>query len=212
MPRRLPPLRAARPRSMPEMLLYLFYHVLQPYFHALNVFRYITVRTALASLTALMIELILGPWVIRRLREMQIGQFIREEGPRSHQAKAGTPTMGGLLIVAATLLPTLFWVDLADSYVLLAIFSMLGFAAIGFSDDYLKVVGKRNRGLAGQTKLFLQIIVSLIAGLALLVMTVDGLYSTHLIVPFFKRFHPELVFHSLLGRPYLWPVAFLPFL
>jgi phospho-N-acetylmuramoyl-pentapeptide-transferase len=74
------------------------------------------------------------------------------------------------------------------------------------------VVGKRNRGLAGQTKLFLQIIVSLIAGLALLVMTVDGIYSTQLIVPFFKRFHPELLFHSLLGRPYLWPVAFLPFL
>ena len=150
--------------------------------------------------------------MVRRLRELQIGQFIREDGPSSHQSKAGTPTMGGLLIVAATLLPTIFWADLADAYVLLAIFSMLGFAAIGFTDDYLKVIGKRNRGLTGQTKLFLQIIVSLLAGLALLVMTVDGIYSTQLIVPFFKRFHPELLFHSLLGRPYLWPIAFLPFL
>jgi phospho-N-acetylmuramoyl-pentapeptide-transferase len=194
------------------MFYYLLYHVPPRVAHALNVFRYITVRTAMASLSALFLGLVLGPWMVRRLRLLQIGQFIREEGPRSHQAKAGTPTMGGLLIVAATLLPTIFWADLADAYVLLAIFSMLAFAAIGFSDDYLKVVGKRNRGLAGQTKLFLQIIVSLIAGLALLVMTVDGIYSTQLIVPFFKRFHPELLFHSLLGRPYLWPVAFLPFL
>src|SRR5215471_10534836 len=98
MPNR-PPWRTARRRSAPEMLLYLFYHLLQPYFHALNVFRYITVRTALASITALLITLVLGPWVIQRLGEMQIGQFIREEGPESHQAKAGTPTMGGVLIV-----------------------------------------------------------------------------------------------------------------
>ncbi len=96
------------------MLLYLFYHVLQRYFHALNVFRYITVRTALASLTALLITLVLGPWVIRRLREMQIGQFIREEGPKSHQSKAGTPTMGGVLIVGSTVIPTLLWGDLAE--------------------------------------------------------------------------------------------------
>ena len=109
------------------MLLYLFYHVLQPYFHALNVFRYITVRTALASLTALLITLVLGPWVIRRLRELQIGQFIREEGPKSHQAKAGTPTMGGVLIVGSTVIPTLLWGDLENAYVWLAIFTMLVF-------------------------------------------------------------------------------------
>ena len=99
------------------MLLYLFYHVLQPYFHALNVFRYITVRTALASLTALLITLVLGPWVIQRLRDLQIGQFIREEGPKSHQAKAGTPTMGGVLIVGSTVIPTLLWGDLENDYV-----------------------------------------------------------------------------------------------
>src|ERR1700720_1507655 len=131
------------------MLLYLFYHVLQPYFHALNVFRYITVRTALASLTALLITLVLGPWVIRRLRDLQIGQFIREEGPRSHQAKAGTPTMGGILIVAAAIVAPLLWADLSNSNVLLACFVMLGFGAIGFADDYIKVVQKRSLGLTG---------------------------------------------------------------
>ena len=97
------------------------------YFHALNVFRYITVRTALASLTALLITLVLGPWVIRRLRDLQIGQFIREEGPKSHQAKAGTPTMGGVLIVGSTVIPTLLWGDLENAYVWLAVFTMLAF-------------------------------------------------------------------------------------
>jgi phospho-N-acetylmuramoyl-pentapeptide-transferase len=91
-------------------------------------------------------------------------------------------------------------------------FSMLAFAAIGFVDDYSKVAGKRNRGLTGETKLFLQIIVSLVVGLTLLLMTADGIYSTQLIVPFFKKFHPELVFHALMSRTYLLPVAFLPFL
>ena len=138
------------------MLLYLFYHVLQRYFHALNVFRYITVRTALASLTALLLTLVLGPWVIRRLRELQIGQFIREEGPKSHQAKAGTPTMGGVLIVCSTVIPTLLWGDLENVYVWLAVFTMLMFGAIGFIDDYSKVVKRRNLGLTGARKFLLQ--------------------------------------------------------
>src|SRR6202171_6690625 len=114
------------------MLLYLFYHVLQPYFHALNVFRYITVRTAMASLTALLIALVLGPWVIQKLRELQIGQFIREEGPKSHQSKAGTPTMGGVLIVGSTIIPTLLWGDLENSYMWLGVFTMLVLGMIGF--------------------------------------------------------------------------------
>jgi phospho-N-acetylmuramoyl-pentapeptide-transferase len=194
------------------MFYFLVYHVPPRAAHALNVFRYITVRTALASLSSLFLGLALGPWMVRRLRALQIGQFIREDGPRSHQSKAGTPTMGGLLIVAATLLPTLFWADLADPYVLLAMFSMLAFAAIGFVDDYSKVAGKRNRGLSGETKLFLQITVSLVVGLTLLLMAADGIYTTQLMVPFFKKFHPELVFHALISRSYLLPVAFLPFL
>src|SRR5437870_4637603 len=126
------PVRQGQPRrSAAEMLYYLLYQVLQPYFKPLNVFRYITVRTAYASLTALFLGLLLGPWVIRTLRELQIGQFIREEGPERHQIKAGTPTMGGVLIVIATAVPTLLWADLTSAYVLLALVAMLGFAAIG---------------------------------------------------------------------------------
>ncbi|MBI3668926.1 MAG: phospho-N-acetylmuramoyl-pentapeptide-transferase [Acidobacteria bacterium] len=194
------------------MLYYLLYEVLQKYLKLLNVFRYITVRTAYASLTALFLSLVLGPWVVRRLREMQIGQFIREEGPERHQAKAGTPTMGGVLIVIATAVPTLLWADLTSAYVWLALIAMLGFAAIGFADDYSKLARKQNRGLTGRSKLFLQILVSFGVGVALLLMTIYGVYSTQLIIPFFKRFRPDLVIHSLLSQPYLWPIAFLPFL
>ncbi len=194
------------------MIYYLVYHVPPRAAHLLNVFRYITVRTALASLSALFLGLVLGPAVVRRLRALQIGQFIREEGPRSHQAKAGTPTMGGILIVGATLVPTLFWADLANPYVLLVMLAMLGFGAIGFADDYQKVVRRRNLGLKGRTKFILQVGMSLVAGACLLDMMMHGVYSTQLVVPFFKRFHPELVFRSLMGRPLLWPVAFLPFL
>src|SRR6202165_4358158 len=194
------------------MLLYLFYHVLQPYVHALNVFRYITVRTALASLTALMITLVLGPWVIQRLRDLQIGQFIREEGPKSHQSKAGTPTMGGVLIVGSTVVPTLLWGDLENSYVWLAILTMLIFGLIGFIDDYSKVVKKRNLGLTGKRKFSLQIIASCAVAIALLTLTASGTYSTQLSVPFFKNFHPDLVIHSLLSTQYLWWLSYCPFL
>ena len=194
------------------MLYYLLAHVLQRYFRLLNVFRYITVRTAYASLTALFLALVLGPWVVRRLGEMQIGQFIREEGPERHQAKAGTPTMGGVLIVIATVVPTLLWADLSNVYVLLALFAILAFATIGFLDDYNKVVRKQSLGLTGRTKLFLQIVVSAITGVVLLLLTAYGVYSTQLIMPFFKKFHPDLVIHPLLPNLYLWPIAYLPFL
>ncbi len=194
------------------MLYYLFVEVLRPYFHALNVFRYITVRTAYASVTALVLTLVLGPWVIRKLQEMQIGQFIREEGPKSHQKKAGTPTMGGVLIVIATIVPTMLWADLTSSYVLLTMGAMIAFGAIGFTDDYLKVSARHNKGLSARGKLLLQILVSLAAGVALIAFTGNGVYSTQLVVPFFKHFHPDLVAHSLLGRPYIWPLAFIPLL
>ncbi len=194
------------------MLYYLLYRVLQHYFKPLNVFRYITVRTAYASITALFLCLVLGPLVVRKLREMQIGQFIREEGPERHQAKAGTPTMGGVLIVISTVVPTLLWADLANAYVMLALWGMLGFAAIGFIDDYNKVVRQRNQGLTGAGKLFLQFLVSFVVGTVLLMLSSRGVYSTQLIVPFFKKFHPDLVIHSLLPQPYFWPLAFLPFL
>ncbi len=194
------------------MLYYLLYQGLQRYFSPLNVFRYITVRTANASLTALFLCLVLGPWVVRKLRELQIGQFIREEGPERHQTKAGTPTMGGVLIVISTVVPTLLWADLANAYVMLAVGSILAFAAVGFMDDYNKVVRRRNLGLTGAVKIFLQIVIAVVVGSVLLLMTSRGVYSTQLIMPFLKRFHPDLVIHSLVAQPYLWSIAFLPFL
>jgi phospho-N-acetylmuramoyl-pentapeptide-transferase len=193
------------------MLLYLFYFVLQRYFHALNVFRYITVRTALASITALLLALVLGPWVIRQLRFLQIGQFIREEGPKSHQSKAGTPTMGGVLIVCSTVIPTLLWGDLENEYVWLAVFTMVFFGVIGFIDDYNKVVKRRNLGLTAKGKFSLQVLASLCVAVTLVMLTASGTYSTQLSVPFLKNFHPELVIHSLLAHRYLWAIAYLPF-
>jgi phospho-N-acetylmuramoyl-pentapeptide-transferase len=194
------------------MLYYLFYEVLRKYFSPLNVFRYITVRTAYASLTALFLSLAMGPWVVRKLRELQIGQFIREEGPERHLAKAGTPTMGGLLIVLATVVPTLLWANLTNAFVLLTLCSMLGFAAIGFADDYSKVSKRHNRGMSGRRKLFLQLLISVGLATALLLLATFRAYSTQLVMPFLKRFQPDLVIHSLLTHHYLWPLAFAPFL
>ncbi len=194
------------------MLYYLLYQLLEKYFSPLNVFRYITVRTAYASLTALFLSLVLGPGVIRKLRELQIGQVIREEGPERHQTKAGTPTMGGVLIVLATAIPTLLWADLTNAFVLIALFSMLGFAAVGFADDYSKLAQRHSRGMSGRTKLFLQVMVSFGAGTVLLLLATYRAYSTQLIMPFLKRFHPDLVIHSLVRHHYFWPLAFLPFL
>jgi phospho-N-acetylmuramoyl-pentapeptide-transferase len=194
------------------MLYYLLYQVLQRYFSPLNVFRYITVRTVYASLTAMFLAFVFGPWLIRKLRELQIGQFIREEGPQAHQKKAGTPTMGGVLIVLSTLVPTLLWADLTNGFVLLAIFSLLSFATIGFIDDYAKVSKQRNLGLTSRKKFLLQILVSFIIGTGLLALATRSAYSTELVVPFLKKVHPDLVIHSLLSSRHLWPLAFVPFL
>ena len=194
------------------MLYYLLYHVLQKYFSPLNVFRYITVRTVYASLTAMFLALVFGPWLIRKLRELQIGQYIREEGPQEHKKKAGTPTMGGVLIVLSTAVPTLLWADLSNMFVLLGLFALLAFAAIGFVDDYAKVAKRQNLGLTGKKKLTLQILVSSVVAVTLLVLATHSAYSTQLIVPFMKRFRPDLVIHSLMSSLHLWPLAFIPFL
>jgi phospho-N-acetylmuramoyl-pentapeptide-transferase len=193
------------------MLYYLFVYVLRPHFSPLNVFRYITVRTAVASLTALLLSLVFGPWMVGRLREMQVGQYIRTEGPERHHAKAGTPTMGGVLIVMAIAVPTLLWADLRNPYVLVALGSTLAFAAIGFMDDYSKVVRRRSLGLRASAKFGLQILTCIVVGAVLLWLQKRGAYSTELIVPFFKKLHPNLVVGSWM-RPHLWPLAVLPFL
>jgi phospho-N-acetylmuramoyl-pentapeptide-transferase len=134
-------------------MLYYFLYPLHTSIPVFNVTRYITFRTAAASLTALALSLALGPWMIRKLRDFQIGQVIRQEGPQSHRAKAGTPTMGGLLILTAALVPTLLWADLANPYIWIATLSTAGFGAVGFTDDYLKIVRRSHHGLAPRYKI-----------------------------------------------------------
>ncbi len=192
------------------MLFWLLYQKLFPYFRFFRIFRYVTFRCVFATLTALLIGLLIGPLVIDRLRQFQIGQYVREEGPQSHQKKTGTPTMGGLLICISILVPTLLWSDLSNSFVWLVIFATVAFGTIGFADDYIKVVQKRNLGLTSRQKLFFQMVASLAIAVTLLVLRSEGAYSTRLVVPFFKRLRPDLIFTSLL-LTHLWPLAFLPF-
>ncbi len=194
------------------MLYWLLFVKLQHSFPPFRIFRYLTFRTAFASLTALFTALIVGPLVINRLREFQIGQYIREEGPKAHQKKAGTPTMGGLLIAIAIIVPTLLWADLSNRFVWIAVFATVAFAAIGFTDDYTKVSQKRNLGLTGRAKLGLQVATSVVIAVMLIAMQTYGMYSTKLIVPFLKQFHPDLVVQNLERFPHLWPLAFLPFI
>jgi phospho-N-acetylmuramoyl-pentapeptide-transferase len=193
------------------LLYWLLYLKLYHYFPPFRIFRYLTFRTAFASLTALFTGLIIGPIVIRRLRDFQIGQYIREEGPQAHQKKAGTPTMGGLLIAIAILVPTLLWADLSNPFVWIAVFSTLAFGGIGFADDYLKVVHHRNLGLTARVKLGLQAAASVVIAIALIVLQHRGEYSTRLMVPFLKQFHPDLVIQRWAVHPHFWALAFLPF-
>ena len=173
----------------------MLYDLLYP-FHTrlsvLNVVQYITFRTAAASITAFVVSLALGPWLIRKLREFQIGQVIRQEGPTSHRAKAGTPTMGGLLILTAALGPTLLWARLNNLYVWIAIVTTATFGAIGFLDDYLKITRRDHHGLLPRYKLGCQILAGIAVGIVLMVMAKHGAYNTRLIFPFFKRLIPEL--------------------
>ncbi|MBI4445187.1 MAG: phospho-N-acetylmuramoyl-pentapeptide-transferase [Acidobacteria bacterium] len=173
------------------MIYHLLYSLRDDVF-IFNVVRYITFRTAYASMTALLLSLLFGPWLIAKLRSFQISQYIREEGPTSHSTKAGTPTMGGVLIIVSILLPTLLWADLSNLYVWIAIFSLLAFGAIGFTDDYFKIVRKRSLGLKARHKILLQLVVALSIGLILITLRSYQLYSTQLSVPFFKRFTPEM--------------------
>jgi phospho-N-acetylmuramoyl-pentapeptide-transferase len=173
----------------------MLYHLLYPLhteYSVFNVFRYVTFRTACATLTALLISFLLGPWLIRRLEDFQIGERIREEGPEHHQIKAGTPTMGGLLILSAIVIPTLLWADLRNSFVWIALATTIGYAAIGLADDFLKLHRKQSGGLAGRWKLVLQITVALALAGYLLQLSFRGSYSTELLFPFLKDVRPDL--------------------
>ncbi len=194
------------------MLYWLLYQQLFPHFSPFRIFRYLTFRTAFASLTALFITLIIGPYVIRKLREFQIGQYIRDEGPQAHKKKAGTPTMGGVLICIAILVPTLLWADLSNRFVWIATLSTLAFGGIGFADDYLKIVHRRNLGLTGRSKLLLQFLFAFLVGTVLVLLHANGDYSTHLVVPFLKKFTPDLLITGFLHNKYTYILAFIPFL
>ena len=175
------------------MLYYLF--TLRNMFSGFNVFRYITFRTAWAALTALIISFIFGPWLIERMRRIKAGQYIREEGPKSHQMKAGTPTMGGILINIAIVIPTILWADIFNPYIWIVLFVTFAYGAIGFVDDYRKLVKKQNMGLTAKEKFSMQIGVALAAGLAIAYLpSIHNNYSTVLTFPFFKALHLNLGF------------------
>ena len=173
-------------------MLYYWLYPLAKQVPVFNVFRYITFRSAAAFVTALLLALFLGPVVIRFLKRRQIGQSIREEGPRSHLAKAGTPTMGGVLILIAVLVATLLWMDLSNRFVWIALGILAAMGAVGFADDYTKLLRKRSLGLTGRGKLLPQFLVALAAGWAIQQWASHGDFSTVISFPFLKRLFLDL--------------------
>ncbi len=170
----------------------MLYHLLYPLassVHFFNVFKYLTFRTIYAVITALVVSFLLGPWVIRKLQAIQMTQVIRTDGPESHLKKQGTPTMGGILILAAVIIPTLLWADLANKYIWLTLFIIVCFGLIGFVDDYRKIVKKNTKGLSPRQKIIWQAVLGTAVGLFLV--SVPG-FSTELTLPFFKNIHPDL--------------------
>lgn len=151
-----------------------------------NVFSYITLRTVLAALTALVISFIVGPTMIRKLTAYKIGQAVRDDGPQTHLVKAGTPTMGGALILVSIAITTLLWADLSNRYVWVVLITTLGFGMIGWVDDYRKVVYRNPKGLSARAKLFWQSAIAILVAFYL-VLTADLSAQTTLIVPFFKQ-------------------------
>lgn len=172
----------------------MLYHLLVPLaksFGPLNVFRYVTFRTAGAFLTALVVCLLLGPIIIRSLEAMRARQVVREDGPQSHRKKAGTPTMGGVLILLAITVATLLWAQLLNRFIWLALFTTLALGAVGFADDFLKLKRGNSAGLRPHQKFFWQVLIGLLVGGYLYLSSTD-LFTTKLAIPFFKRWLPEL--------------------
>jgi phospho-N-acetylmuramoyl-pentapeptide-transferase len=179
------------------MIYYIFYELIFGHFKdrewylvkGLNVFQYVTFRTAWAAITALLMSLLFGRQVIERLRSWNIGQQIREEGPQAHIAKRDTPTMGGLLVIASVVISTLLWARLSSFYVWIIVFATLAFGAVGFADDYLKLVRRRSLGLTGRQKLVLQLVIAVGIWLALYISTqyLATKYSWNISIPFFKE-------------------------
>ncbi len=169
----------------------MLYHLLYPLhttFSVFNVFRYITFRTIYASLTAFFICFLLGPWMIRKLAAMQVGQYIRNDGPKTHFDKAGTPTMGGTLIIVSITVSILLWSDLTNFFVWIVLFVIIGYGSVGFVDDYLMQIKKQSKGLSVRTKLVMQGIIALAAGF-LVYISPD--FSTRITIPLFKNISPD---------------------
>lgn len=179
------------------MIYYIFYELIFGHFKdrewylvkGLNVFQYVTFRTAWAAITSLLMSLLFGRYVIGALKRWNIGQQIREEGPQAHIAKRDTPTMGGLLVIASVVISTLLWARLSSFYVWIIVFATLAFGAVGFADDYLKLVRRRSLGLTGRQKLVLQLVIAVGIWLALYISTqyFATKYSWNISIPFFKE-------------------------
>lgn len=172
-------------------MLYNLLYNLHDWFSPFNVFRYITFRTALAVITAMFFSFVLGPWMIRKLRRLSLTQHIRDDGPKAHMEKAGTPTMGGVLIILCIIISLFMWGDLKNIYIWTMIVALLGFGTIGFFDDYLKIIRKSHRGLRAYQKFGLQIILALLLGLFLYMNPKDP-YNDVLSIPFFKKWFFDL--------------------
>lgn len=168
-------------------MLYMLLYPLAEKVHFFNLFRYITFRSAYALVTALLISFLVGPFMIRWLRKLKIGDIGREDTPEHHKKKTGTPTMGGLIILAAIMIPVLLWADLSNRYIQIASLATVCLAAIGFSDDYLKVVKKQPKGLVGRKKLAGQILLSLIIGTILVIYPLNPEFATKTNFLFFKN-------------------------
>jgi phospho-N-acetylmuramoyl-pentapeptide-transferase len=168
-------------------MLYQWLYPLSKVFPAFNVFRYITFRTAMAAVTALLLALALGEPMVRLLKRRQIAQSVREDGPRSHLAKAGTPTMGGVLILLAVLAATFLWMDLRNRLVWIALGTLVGLGVVGFADDYVKLSQRRSLGLSGRGKLVPQFLVAFGAAWAIEAWAAPGTFSTIVTFPFFKN-------------------------
>ncbi len=170
----------------------MLYHIFFPLatnIKLFNIFKYLTFRTIYSMITALLVCFVLGPWFIRRLEAMQARQVIRTDGPESHLQKQGTPTMGGVIILAAIVFPTLLWADLTNQYIWLALFITVGYGLIGFVDDYKKVVEKNTKGLSARQKMFWQVV---LAGAVATFLFLKPGFSEELYFPLFKNFHPDL--------------------
>jgi phospho-N-acetylmuramoyl-pentapeptide-transferase len=170
----------------------LIYHLLYPLhttFSFLNVFRYITFRTIFASITALLICLVVGPWLIRKLQSLQIDQQIREDGPQSHLVKKGTPTMGGVLIIFAVVISTLLWANFSVKYVWLILLVTVGYGLIGFVDDYRKLAGKNSKGISGKTRLAAEILIAVFVSM---ILYLKPGFNSQITIPFFKTVLPNL--------------------